>query len=520
MAECGHLPSLRAYAALDIDRRPEVLTQWTNDVADGSPVGEGWFEVEVPHFHPHGISGRPIPQRSASLANLSKEARAESVRGQCQEFDRPISHTSSLNELLRNNGLLETAPLLVRYCDNYSSWRQQWGKAPLTSLGYGDIPPGPAWNPITWAFQSEVRVATIKLLDLPQNAYLQDRFAERKHPVRTRLYYAKAAHEFRHMMDALNRWSAHFPVRGLIYNSILPEGTMKELEERHALVEKPLVLWTDNLFMVLRAKGTRGNELVLKIKSKNLCIANSCLNVGNAKVLKAIQGLRGPGLMSYSKIQRFLVSRKTGQYLELAGFNEVESAGEGAAFLLHSAGHSAGVRFCEGDPVRIAGPSNSTQVTMSASLFRQTLRDFSNAHEESDTNFFRLKIGQYGPKAEPPAFLLVAGVGGPKSSQPSYRDELSRCRDSEELLPVFRPTTTSCIFPHCLKSVQAKKRQERESPNVEWELLGVHSSCPWQVSGVRCHIPVDFCASRLEQVKHNHARGFQWHFCGYDHACD
>jgi hypothetical protein len=79
--EIGHLPSLREHASFDIDREPEILQQWILDLADGSPLGEGWYEVEINHYQAHAIPGRFLPRPRASLAKLTKEARGVSVGG-------------------------------------------------------------------------------------------------------------------------------------------------------------------------------------------------------------------------------------------------------------------------------------------------------------------------------------------------------------------------------------------------------------------------------------------------------
>ena len=60
--EIGHLQNLRDYYQLDIDRRPEILKQWIDDLADGSPLSDGYFTVDVPHYQAHGIPGRFLPR--------------------------------------------------------------------------------------------------------------------------------------------------------------------------------------------------------------------------------------------------------------------------------------------------------------------------------------------------------------------------------------------------------------------------------------------------------------------------
>ena len=177
--EIGHVPSLRNYYK-DIDRRQEKLKQFIDDLVDGSPLGDGWFSVDVSHSEKHGIPSRHIPKARASLAKLTKEARTIAVDGQCREFDKPLSHVKILVRLLRENQLLNGFKLLVLYEKHFTSWRNLWGKAPLTVNGYGGIPQGDAWNPVTWTLYQEIRRAAVALLALPQYAYLSSLFSDRK----------------------------------------------------------------------------------------------------------------------------------------------------------------------------------------------------------------------------------------------------------------------------------------------------------------------------------------------------
>jgi hypothetical protein len=106
------------------------------------------------------------------LAKITKEARTVAVEGRCRDFDKPISHIKILVRLLRSNGLLDKFNVLPRYEAHYPSWRELWGKGALTMIGYGGIPDGEAWNPITWTLYVEIRNAAVMLLALPQYAYL------------------------------------------------------------------------------------------------------------------------------------------------------------------------------------------------------------------------------------------------------------------------------------------------------------------------------------------------------------
>ena len=87
--EIGHLPSLKEYQALDIDRKPDVLKVWIDDLADGSPIGDGWFEVGVPHYQAHDIPERYLARPKASLAKITKEARTVSVKGRVRSRTFP-----------------------------------------------------------------------------------------------------------------------------------------------------------------------------------------------------------------------------------------------------------------------------------------------------------------------------------------------------------------------------------------------------------------------------------------------
>jgi hypothetical protein len=54
---------------------------------------------------------------------------------------------------------------------------------------------GDAWNPITWTLASQIKKAGQKLLALDQYRYLRGRFADRRNPFFSRLYYALSADE-------------------------------------------------------------------------------------------------------------------------------------------------------------------------------------------------------------------------------------------------------------------------------------------------------------------------------------
>ena len=222
--EIGNLPALRDYMSKGIDRRSDVLQQWINDLADGSPLGGGWFEVEVPHHLPHNIPGRHIPTPRASLAKLTREARTVFVEGRCREVDKPTSHLTILLKLAEHHCTAEEICMIQRFVSNRAAWRERWGKGPLTALTYGGIPHGDAWNPITWTLFVQIRRATVKLLSLPENAYLRGMFGDRCALMYTRFYYLLSVEEAREMVEDLNVVQARGSVvRGLIYDSLLLE---------------------------------------------------------------------------------------------------------------------------------------------------------------------------------------------------------------------------------------------------------------------------------------------------------
>ena len=176
--EIGHVPDLQEYYEKAIDRAPEVLQQWIHDLRDGSPLGDGWYEVDIPHYQAHGLPSRFLPRPHAALAKVTKEARTVSAGRRCKEQDFPISHFKSFSRNLAANGLLDEFPMIVKYGNHYPKWRARWGKSPLQALGYGAILHDDAWNPITWTLSAQVRTAAVKLLALPQYECLSKRFSD------------------------------------------------------------------------------------------------------------------------------------------------------------------------------------------------------------------------------------------------------------------------------------------------------------------------------------------------------
>ena len=136
--------------------------------------GGGWRAVRIPHYTKHDIPGRLLPRARASLAQLTREARAVAVAGRCTDLDFPVSHVASLAMSLESLGVLEKYPMVKRYWQFYSDWRAVWGKKALTAILYGGVPDGDGWNPVTWTLASQVRAAGAHLLSQDHYAYLKD----------------------------------------------------------------------------------------------------------------------------------------------------------------------------------------------------------------------------------------------------------------------------------------------------------------------------------------------------------
>ena len=413
VSEIGHLPSVQAYHALDIDRDPATLEAWINDLADGTHLGDGWREVDVDHYQAHGLPGRWIARTRASLAKLTKEGRGECVRGRLQELDFPLSHWKSFARLLHENGLLEKYNMIKKYAEHYQAWRAQWGKQTLTGLGYGGIPDGEAWNPPTWTLYCELRCAAAELLALPQYHYLAKLFTDRPQPLFSRLYYALSADEVKRLTSAADDYNTHgFRVRGMIYDSILTEGTSVQLQEKHGFVVKEFPAWQDNLSMCLRHKGERPHGSLLKVAGKRMCVPNSLNNVGGSKVRKAIQSITRNGPHSYMSIQQILVVKKTGEYLSESSLPAVDAAPVDSAFLLHAGAHCAGLKKESEHTLIIADPSYPNKVKISMDDFKDTVAEFRTRCPATDVDVFALRAGRYQPGPVPPAFRLQAGGVG------------------------------------------------------------------------------------------------------------
>lgn len=409
--EIGHLPSLLEYQSFDIDREPALLESWILELQDGSPLGDGWMEVGVPHYQAHGIPGRLLARPKASLAKITKEARAVSVQGRCFEEDFPISHWMSLFRLLVDNRMIDDYALVQKFANNFESWRSLWGKQTFVVMGGGGTAQGKdAWNPATWTLAAQMRNALSRLLALPQYAYLNQLFRERKDPFFTRSYYLLCSDEVQRLLAAREQYDARdLQVRGLIYDSLLTEGYSKSLNDRLGLVQKPMQHWQDNFFMCLRKEARRTPDPVRKLDGKAMCLFSSALNVGTSKVQKAVSSIKGNGPHTYAALQQHLVAKKTGEYLHVRQAHDVTTADVDSRFLIHALGHCVGLVKKDDDRLRIFDCSYTTQAELTINEFVRVLQDFQREHKDFEYHVWVFARGAYQPSAMQDCFHLSAG---------------------------------------------------------------------------------------------------------------
>ena len=132
--EIGDLWSLRDYEDRMIDRRPCQLRAWIARLETGSPLGDDtYWEVDVAYRQSHNIPGRYIAV-GPSLQNITKEARSVSVSGRCSDWDFPLSHPICLLCILDDMGVGADYPLLRKYTENFTAWRQRWSKKNLNII--------------------------------------------------------------------------------------------------------------------------------------------------------------------------------------------------------------------------------------------------------------------------------------------------------------------------------------------------------------------------------------------------
>lgn len=159
------------------------------------------MKIEITYYRKHDIAGRMYP-RGPALAKLPREARTAAGNGRFFDFDINLAHPTLLLEAsLRKCGktsVLTTFPIFRKYVANYKTWRLcvstyagvsiKEAKKSLGKLCYGGMPD---YNlPFMWALWGEMQAAARILLADTEFHYLDDYFADRKHPEKTRLFYA------------------------------------------------------------------------------------------------------------------------------------------------------------------------------------------------------------------------------------------------------------------------------------------------------------------------------------------
>ena len=437
--EIGHLPSLREYRDLEIDRRPAILEHWINELADASPMGDGWYSIDMPHYCKHNIPGRYISDSNSSLAKLTREARAVSVGGRCREADKPLSHMRIFARLLERHGLLSQYPMIARYATHYRRWREEWSKQELTSIGYGGMPRGDAWNPVTWTLFVQVWQAAQRLLVSEDYSYLANMFGDRPRPLYSRLYYAICAEEAKDLLLAREDFESHgYVVRSLIYDNLLIEGYDVEHEERlltkHDLDLKPLHQWQDNVFMCLRRACSRLPVPVLKIDGgKKLCGINSLLTFADLRMAGALKKFKRNGPVTIQQIQSLLLSGGISRhYLVESRLDQIIESVPESIYLMAARGHCVGIKVDTAAAAHIADDSYAEQCTIPVMNFAITIRKFMGDHPDVEIDFFRLEKGVYVPQPCTQAFRK--SVGG-------YADPDDFDEDADEFDAVFEKTT-------------------------------------------------------------------------------
>ena len=86
------------------------------EFSDGSPLGDGWYEVEVDHYQCHNLPNRYLPARACSLAKQTREAMAVATGDKLIDCDRPLSHPKVFYRLLEENGLADQFPIITLRC--------------------------------------------------------------------------------------------------------------------------------------------------------------------------------------------------------------------------------------------------------------------------------------------------------------------------------------------------------------------------------------------------------------------
>lgn len=412
--EIGHLSSVKEYAAMDIDRDQPLLQEWARILEKGRDLGDGWYEVMCNHYQAHDIPGRFIPKNRASLATITKEARAVSVQGRCKSNDLPLSHETSRRRLLIKNNLLPEFPQVDRFSTHFEAWRRRFGKPQLQAISYGGAMKGDACNPAMWTLQSQQQSSTTALLALPQYEYLGGMFANRPHPMYSRAFFMFSADECERITLARTDYDkTEHITRGVIYDELLTEGSSPELNAKHGLIEKPLIMWQDNFFMCLRKASERTSQEVVKLNGKRQCITIACLNAGDSKMQNILRKHSlGHGPHTYMEVQQLLASKRTGQYLEEATIETLDAlpAADQHGYLLHCDNHCVGLQKGVDDFVVVSDASYANRVQIKMQALHDFLVSWSKNHAAARIVIFHLAKTTYDPSAYTHNFMLAAGM--------------------------------------------------------------------------------------------------------------
>ena len=180
-----------------------------------APRSGDYAELELQYYRKHAMPGRryvrgPGAQklsRAARKAAFASEAHASGGGGYVF-VDVDINNcfpTLLLNKLRAECGDAVSLdfPVFCAFCENYKAWRSAIAeylgtdvkdvKKMLVSIFHLGLPRHQL--PFLWKLACEMREAVRALLGLQQFSYLEGAFADRPHPLASRLHYALAALE-------------------------------------------------------------------------------------------------------------------------------------------------------------------------------------------------------------------------------------------------------------------------------------------------------------------------------------
>jgi hypothetical protein len=206
LVECVNLTALKAYAALGTDRRPAGLAAYIDrrdrEGQDDPVRGPGFKTLSVKYFRKCDLDGR---QYAFGIAGqyLTREARAVAFSPHCVVFDVTNCHAALLLAYFKANNQASNYPLLDKFVQNTSMWRQAVSlycqtdlnnsKKALQAIIYLGRPC--AELPFLIGLSREVHQATTDFLATEDFKHLAARFADRPNPQATRLHYMLAAME-------------------------------------------------------------------------------------------------------------------------------------------------------------------------------------------------------------------------------------------------------------------------------------------------------------------------------------